>query len=107
MSEKLSIIRTSIPSYELTDIAQTIGLAAWQSRMPYRGEDISHTFNPDNKENSAKLFERMREKSGRFVGVVAYLGEKAVGYSLAHDDMSGNPIEQFIKKHKGRKPYAW
>jgi hypothetical protein len=98
MSDRLTIERTHQPTIELTRLAQTIGLAAWQQRMPWRGEAVRHTFNPDDPAKADRLLARMKEKSGRFVGAVALIGEQPVGYSLAHDDVSGNSIERLFKQ---------
>ncbi|MGH7195852.1 MAG: GNAT family N-acetyltransferase [Candidatus Saccharimonadales bacterium] len=110
--EGLSLVRVSRPNLELAKLAQPIGLAAWHERMSRSEAEIRRVFNPDNNGKSERLLARMKEKdnrlfSPRFAGSVAYLGETAVGYCLAHDDVSGTLAHKSLKKASGKKPYAW
>lgn len=109
-----TIVRSKKPSLRLAQLAQSIGYTAWTDRMPHRPDtQMRNVFDPDKPQKAEKLLARMSSKIGRFVSVVAYIGEEPVGYAWATDDVGNmSLIKQRVKtfvgnKVKGQKPYAW
>lgn len=114
----LRIARTRIPSLVFARLAQPIGYEAWHAKAA-QGEikrtdaEIRHMFDPDNTYgNAERLYQRMHEKVGMFVGVVALLEDEPIGYTWAADDVgAGTSAAQYAKRlayaAKGKKPYAW
>jgi ribosomal protein S18 acetylase RimI-like enzyme len=92
MAETLAIVRSNQPTLELAQLAQTIGLEAWQDMVPARAESVLNTFDPNDPSKTKLLFESMDQQTGRFFGLVAYIAGSAVGYIMVHEETSKLPL---------------
>lgn len=107
-SPRVKIEVATKPSLELMQLAQPIGRAAWAQNMPNRSiPEISRVFNSQDPSRAQRLLHIMQEKPGAFVGAVATLGDRPIGFCLAHDDQSGNALQRIAKRFAGQQPYAW
>lgn len=108
--ERLTIVRTREPSLLFAQIAQNIGFVAWQNVLRSRPDNqVRRVFDPDSYGRAAKLLSRMRsKKSGEFVGTLAILDRKHVGYAWASEDVGNFSFGvQLAKRAKGEQPVVW
>ena len=105
----LIIDRYMQPSASLARTAELIGSDAWQAQLNRTPLEIAHSFNPGNEMMAERLFERMSEKEGKFVGVVATIGDTAIGYAWAAEDQSASEAKLKVKRLMGlyAEPYVW
>lgn len=106
MEKKLKIINVNEPDIYLTNIAQSIGFNTWRKSLNRSDLEIQAVFNPLGPSTSEKVLEIFKQEKGRFRGSIAYLGEKAVGYSLVQEDHP-KLRTQFINKLLRKKSDVW